>query len=148
MTTRHRVTVPQISATYFGGRATTMHTAEQLEQRMLELAHNLWWTWHPEALEVWRGIDPELWRKCRHSPISFIKNLGKKRIDSLCTDLELCIKINKKFSDLERYLKTTAGRHFNMPDERAICLRKRPPLRAPLVPVKRVSGATGHDGVY
>jgi starch phosphorylase len=84
-----------------------MHTAKQLEQKMLELAHNLWWTWHPEALEVWRGIDPELWRRCRHSPISFIKNLNKKRIESLCSDLELCIKINKIFSDLERYLKTT-----------------------------------------
>ena len=82
-----------------------MRDAEQLEQRMLELAHNLWWTWHPEAIDVWRGIDPELWRRSRHSPIAFIKSLSKERIGSLCKDLELCIKINKIFSDLERYLQ-------------------------------------------
>jgi len=83
-----------------------MRDAEQLEQRMLELAHNLWWTWHPEAIEVWRGIDPELWRLSRHAPIAFIKSLSKEHIGHLCKDLELCIKINKIFSDLDRYLQS------------------------------------------
>lgn len=85
-----------------------MEKEERLRQRMLQLARNLWWTWHPEAIEVWRGIDPELWRECRHSPISFIKLLGAKRLQELCSDVELCMKVNKIFSDLDRYLKSAS----------------------------------------
>jgi hypothetical protein len=38
-----------------------MNKSERLKQRVLELARNLWWTWHPEALDVWRSIDAGLY---------------------------------------------------------------------------------------
>ncbi|HMO60308.1 MAG TPA: DUF3417 domain-containing protein, partial [Roseiflexaceae bacterium] len=37
--------------------------------RLRDLAYNLWWTWHPEAQELYRRIDPELWEKEYHNPV-------------------------------------------------------------------------------
>lgn len=82
-----------------------MNEGERLEQRMLELARNLWWTWHPEAVDAWRSIDPKLWRESRHSPIAFLKQLGKERLKELCNDPSLCIKFHRVFSDLNRYME-------------------------------------------
>jgi starch phosphorylase len=89
-----------------------MNEEERLEQRMLELAHNLWWTWHPEAVDVWRSIDPKLWRESRHSPTAFMKRLGKERIEDACKDPSLCIRIHRVLSDLRRYMEpaSTWGR--------------------------------------
>jgi len=30
--------------------------------RLEELANNLWWSWHPEARELFRRLDYALWR--------------------------------------------------------------------------------------
>ena len=75
-----------------------MEDGEQLEKRLFELACNLWWTWHPDAIEVWHSIDSQLWRESRHSPVSFIKKLGKERLKQLSQDPSLLIKINRLFA--------------------------------------------------
>lgn len=84
-----------------------MDEVERLKERMLELSRNLWWTWHPEVVDVWRSIDPKLWRESRHSPIAFLKHLGKERLKELCKDPSLRIKIHRVFSDLNRYMERT-----------------------------------------
>jgi starch phosphorylase len=85
-----------------------MNESERLKQRMLELARNLWWTWHPEALDVWRSIDAGLWRESRHSPVVFMKRLGKERLEEACKDPSLCIRIHRVFSDLDRYMESAS----------------------------------------
>ena len=27
------------------------------------IAYNLWWTWEPEAIELFKRLDPELWKE-------------------------------------------------------------------------------------
>ncbi len=85
-----------------------MNETDQLEQNMLKLALNLWWTWHPEAIDVWRRIDSKLWRESRHSPITFIKCLGKDRIKQLAMDPSLRIRMHRILSDLDRYMRTNS----------------------------------------
>ena len=84
-----------------------MSESEKLEQQLLNLAYNLWWTWHPEALEIWRRIDPGLWRETRHSPIAFIKQLDKKRLQLISKDSSLLIMLDRIVSNLNQYMKTT-----------------------------------------
>ena len=86
-----------------------MNDGEQLEKRLFELACNLWWTWHPDAIEMWRSIDSQLWRESRHSPVSFIKKLGKERLKQLSQDPSLHIKINRLFANLDRYMSSSSS---------------------------------------
>ncbi|MBV8780497.1 MAG: DUF3417 domain-containing protein, partial [Phycisphaerae bacterium] len=32
-----------------------------------EIAHNLWWVWHPEAIELFRRLDRKLWETVYHN---------------------------------------------------------------------------------
>jgi len=85
-----------------------MDDEKTMEEKMEKIARNLWWTWHPDAIDLWRGIDRELWRECYHSPITFIKRLGKKRLKELCEEPQLRIKINHVLSDLNRYMESSS----------------------------------------
>jgi starch phosphorylase len=33
-----------------------------------ELAFNLWWTWHPDALDLFRRLDQDAWKASRNNP--------------------------------------------------------------------------------
>ena len=49
----------------------------ELTQGLHKLARNLWWTWHPDVINLFRELDPILWRVTDHNPIEFLKkNLG------------------------------------------------------------------------
>ncbi|MBN1557695.1 MAG: alpha-glucan family phosphorylase, partial [Lentisphaerae bacterium] len=55
--------------------------------RFLEtLSNNLWWCWHPDAIELFRRIEPELWDECGHNPLAFFGQVTQKRLESLCED--------------------------------------------------------------
>ena len=40
-----------------------------------EIACNLWWSWHPQAREVFRKLDRSLWRSTGHNPVEMLRLL-------------------------------------------------------------------------
>lgn len=50
------------------------------------IANNLWWTWEPEAIALFRRLDPELWEESRHNPVEILGVLQQTSLDSLVTD--------------------------------------------------------------
>jgi starch phosphorylase len=55
-------------------------------QRLQELAHNLWWSWKPEARGLFETIDPTLWRLSRHNPVKLLQDLKPDRLALLGDD--------------------------------------------------------------
>ncbi len=37
--------------------------------RLEDLAYNLWWSWNPEARELFRELDPDLWESSDQNPV-------------------------------------------------------------------------------
>ena len=50
-----------------------MHLPERIN-RLPELATDLWWTWNPQAREVFRKLDYPLWRQTAHNPVLMLRN--------------------------------------------------------------------------
>ena len=50
--------------------------------RLSELAFNLWWSWHPEAQELFKAIDEQLWDDCYHNPVKFLRNVKRKALNA------------------------------------------------------------------
>jgi starch phosphorylase len=46
-----------------------------------QLAFNLWWTWHPEAREVFRLLDYPLWRLTSHNPVRMLQTVSHERLN-------------------------------------------------------------------
>lgn len=42
-------------------------------QRLTQLAHNLWWTWHPEVADLFRAIDVKAWVASNHNPVALLR---------------------------------------------------------------------------
>ena len=42
-------------------------TAQTLYDKCMALARNLWWSWHPDVINLFRDLDPIRWRQWSRS---------------------------------------------------------------------------------
>ncbi|HEY6872902.1 MAG TPA: glycosyltransferase family 1 protein [Geobacteraceae bacterium] len=67
-------------------RFTVVPSLPQELAALQRIAYNLWWTWEPEAIELFRRLDPELWQKTRHNPVEMLGILQQATFDGLKSD--------------------------------------------------------------
>lgn len=53
---------------------------------LLELAHNFWWVWQPDAVELFRRLDRELWEKVNHNPVKLLGMIDQKNLANAADD--------------------------------------------------------------
>ncbi len=54
--------------------------------RLNELAYNLWWSWEPQAQELYATIDPVLWDAVDHNPVKFLHHVRQAALDLVAGD--------------------------------------------------------------
>src|SRR5215467_13489626 len=79
----------------------------QYVDKLRELARNLWWTWQPNVIALFRELDPALWRKVDHNPVEFLKRLPVEQLERRAAEMALDSRINYAFRRLAEYLKDT-----------------------------------------
>ncbi|WP_422926521.1 alpha-glucan family phosphorylase [Singulisphaera sp. PoT] len=75
--------------------------------KLRELARNLWWTWQPNVISLFRELDPQLWRDIDHNPIEFLKRLPDDVLQRRAAEMALDSRIDYAFRRLSEYLKNT-----------------------------------------
>jgi starch phosphorylase len=55
-------------------------------RRLPELAADLWWTWNPEAREVFRRLDYQLWRQTAHNPVLLLQQISQEMLNLAAAD--------------------------------------------------------------
>lgn len=50
------------------------------------LSRNLWWSWKPDAIELFRRVDPRLWEASGRNPIVFATQVSQERLKKLSKD--------------------------------------------------------------
>jgi starch phosphorylase len=78
-----------------------MHT---LRERLTQLALNLWWTWHPEVIEIFRDLDPVAWKDTNHNPIGVLRQLSDDALTRQVEVFSLETRVNFEFRRLQDYL--------------------------------------------
>ena len=79
----------------------------QYVDKLRELARNLWWTWQPNVIALFRELDPALWRKVDHNPVEFLKRLSAEQLERRAAEMALDSRIDYAFRRLAEYLKDT-----------------------------------------
>ena len=51
---------------------------EELE-KLSEIARNIWWAWNFEATELFRDLDPELWKECGQNPVLLLERMSYEK---------------------------------------------------------------------
>jgi starch phosphorylase len=82
-----------------------------LRERLNDLARNLFWTWQPEVVAIFRDLDPALWRATNHNPVAFLAALRPEQLTRRSEETALESRINQAFHRLNEYLRdrTTWG---------------------------------------
>jgi len=50
------------------------------------VAYNLWWCWEPDAINLFRRLDAELWQATRHNPVEMLGILQQTTLENLKSD--------------------------------------------------------------
>src|SRR5512137_1012465 len=82
-----------------------------------ELTCNLWWTWNPAAIELFRRLDLDLWRELRHNPVAMLAKLRQERLDRLARDPAYIASLDRVLESLESYLERPTWFQEQFPKE-------------------------------
>ncbi|MGC4001996.1 MAG: alpha-glucan family phosphorylase [Pirellulales bacterium] len=77
---------------------------ETLYDKLLAVAHNLWWVWHPDVVSLFRDLDPIRWRQLDHNPIALLKEFTPERLEMRAAELVLYSRINHAYRRLKEYM--------------------------------------------
>ena len=75
--------------------------------RLSELAYNLWWTWKPQAARVFSRLDADLWDRLGHSPILFLRQIGRTRLNRAAKNKQYLALYDDVFKDFDSYMNET-----------------------------------------
>ena len=73
--------------------------------RLSELALNLWWSWHPEAQELFKTIDEQLWIECYHNPVKFLRNVKRKALNAAIHDKRCLEFYDRTMAAFDAYMR-------------------------------------------
>ena len=69
-----------------------------------EIAHNLWWTWNTEAYNLFRNLDPDLFKSTGKNVVEMLGKLSYEELTRMSEDKQLLSKINKVYKDFRSYM--------------------------------------------
>ena len=79
-------------------------------QPLEELVLNLRWSWHPETLDLFESVDPELWQATRHDPMHLLGEVSAERLNTLTGDRRFLRALGDAVEELREYV--TAPRWY------------------------------------
>ena len=74
-------------------------------ERLRDLAHNLWWTWNHEAIELFRRLDRDLWESTGHNPVLMLGTIRQERLQQVAEDDGFMAHSDRVCRLFERYLQ-------------------------------------------
>src|SRR5262249_54961378 len=70
-------------------------------KRLNDLARNLYWTWQPEVVAIFRDINPTLWRSVNHNPLAFCAQVSSEELAERAEATALESRITQAFHRLD-----------------------------------------------
>src|SRR3954447_8573046 len=98
----------------------TFTVLPRLPDRLLplhELAYNLWWCWHADAVALFRRIDADRFEQLDHSPIRLLPSTTQARFEELANDDGFIAHLDRVWEAFQTYLSAPTWFADQHPDE-------------------------------
>ena len=69
-----------------------------------EMARNIWWSWTPEAREMFKSLNPTLWKECGLNPVLLLERLSYETLEELAKDEAVLARINSVYKMFREYM--------------------------------------------
>ncbi len=76
---------------------------EELE-KLSEIARNIWWAWNFEATELFRDLDPELWKECGQNPVLLLERMSYEKLEAQAKDKVILRRMNEVYTKFRDYM--------------------------------------------
>jgi starch phosphorylase len=91
-------------------------------KELLRIAMNLWWTWDPEAIELFRRLDRILWERCYASPFRMLGLVPQERLLELTADEGYLAQLDRISAKLSTYLERPTWFGQVCPKQDGVCV--------------------------
>src|SRR4051794_32665166 len=71
---------------------------------LLKLAHNLWWVWQPDAVELFRRLDRKLWEEVYHNPVKLLGVIDQTKLASAAQDDGYLAHMRRVYDEFQKHL--------------------------------------------
>ena len=69
-----------------------------------ELAHNLWFCWNQEALDLFRSLDAKIWEEVDQNPVELLNQIPYKQLQELAADPEVIGRMDAVYKTFRAYM--------------------------------------------
>lgn len=83
-----------------------------------DLVNNLWWSWTPDAIDLFRRLDLDLWESCEHNPVKMLGSIDQERLLALAEDDSYLSHLKRVQEALACYLSAPAWYQKHCPSWR------------------------------
>ena len=73
-------------------------------EKLSEIARNIWWAWNFEATELFRDLDPELWKECGQNPVLLLERMSYEKLEALAKDKVILRRMNEVYTKFRDYM--------------------------------------------
>ncbi len=71
------------------------------------IARNMFWSWNPDIVELFKRIDNNLWTASGHNPVEFLSNISQSKLESLAKNQGFLCELQRTVEKLKLYLDRT-----------------------------------------
>jgi len=69
------------------------------------IARNMFWSWNPEFVELFKRIDSNLWSACGHNPVKMLGSVSQVKLDELAKNQGYLGQLHRAGEKLKSYLE-------------------------------------------
>ena len=71
---------------------------------LLDLAYNLWWSWHPEVRILFKQLNQEAWKASIHNPVKMLRDIPAEFLEAAENNAEYLRRYDIIMNRFRRYL--------------------------------------------
>ena len=73
-------------------------------KKLEEMARNIWWAWNNEATDLFKDLDPELWKEAGQNPVVLLERLSYEKLEALAADKTILKRMNDVYAKFRAYM--------------------------------------------
>ena len=73
-------------------------------KKLEEMARNIWWAWNNEATDLFKDLDPALWKEAGQNPVVLLERLSYEKLEALAADKTILKRMNDVYAKFRAYM--------------------------------------------
>ena len=69
-----------------------------------DFSYNLWWSWQPKALQLFRQLAGDLWHEVDHNPLTLMKQISQADLNAKGNDPAFLRLFHEVLDDFNHYM--------------------------------------------